>query len=583
MNLITKKILVLSVGFSISFGANDMKSQEQPKLQIKDARHSATKIEIVPSAHDFDSFYENYVIMMSSAYRESALAYFNASIESNDENWNKAAEADKLVNKILSNKSMFEQIKSFKKSVDINDPIKKRQIEVLYNEFAPKQIETNLLNELSEMSSKIEGKYSSFRTEVKGKKLSDNEVEEILKASTDNNELETVWLAQKKIGNLVEKDIIALVKKRNELAKALGYANYHTMSLTFSEQNPEAIEKLFDELDALTGPAFKAEKQKMDAILAKRLGIKENQLMPWDYQNRFFQEAPQIYNVDLDKYFVNKDIVKITADYYKSIGLPIEDMLMNSDLFEKPNKNQHAYCINIDRDSKDIRVLCNVKSNANWMGTMLHEYGHALYEKHYAEDLPWNLKNPAHIFTTEAIAMIFGRMSNNPQWIQDVLKVPEKEVKAIAEEINSTLRLQQLVFSRWSQVMYRFEKSLYANPDQDLNALWWSLVEKYQNIKKPEGRNEPDWATKIHIATSPCYYHNYHLGELFASQLYFTLAKLVGKDGSQSISFNNQEEIGKFLIKNIFSVGAKYRWEEMIKNATGEPLSPKYYALQFVK
>jgi peptidyl-dipeptidase A len=583
MKLLTKRILVLSLGLSISLGANQMRSQEQPKLVVTDARHTATKIEVSASEADFDNFYINYVKMMSKAYRESALAYFNASIASNEDNWNKAADADKEVNKILSDKGMFQQIKAFKASKEIKSLIKKRQIEVLYNEFAPKQIEIKLLNELTEMGTKIENKYSNYRTEVNGKKLSDNEVEEILKNSTNNAELEAVWTSQKKIGDIVAKDIIALVKKRNELARSLGFDNYHTMSLTFSEQDPKEIEKLFDELDDLTASAFNKEKAKMDAFLAKRLNIKENELMPWDYQNRFFQEAPQIYNVDLDKYYANQNLVAITEAYYKGLGLPIDDMVKKSDLFEKPNKNQHAYCINIDRDELDIRVLCNVKPDANWMGTLLHEFGHALYEKHYAKDLPWNLKSPAHIFTTEAIAMLFGRFSNNPQWMQDVLNVPEKEAKAIAEEANNTLRLQQLVFSRWSQVMYRFEKALYADPDQDLNTLWWTLVEKYQNIKKPEGRNQPDWATKIHIATSPCYYHNYHLGELFASQLYYTIAKKIGKDGSQTLSFNNQKEVGKFLIDNVFSVGAKYKWEDMIKKATGEKLTPKYYALQFVK
>ncbi|MCK7529636.1 MAG: hypothetical protein MZV63_00520 [Marinilabiliales bacterium] len=37
-------------------------------------------------------------------------------------------------------------------------------------------------------------------------------------------------------------------------------------------------------------------------------------------------------------------------------------------------------------------------------------------------------------------------------------------------------------------------------------------------LAKPEGRNMPDWATKIHVALYPCYYHNYLLGELLASQ-----------------------------------------------------------------
>lgn len=532
---------------------------------------------------EFDKFYKSYVDFMATATRNSTAAYFDASIQSNEENWKKQADFDKIINEYLSNKDRFDTLMAFKESDEITDPLKKRQIEVLYNDFAGRQTDLKLLNELTDMGSRIEGKYSAFRTDLNGKKLSDNEVEEILKTSTNNEELKNVWMSQKKIGPLVAGDIIALVKKRNEQAKALGYENYHTMSLMLSEEDPKDIEKLFDELDNLTRDAFKREKDKMDEILAKKVGITKEQLMPWNYQNRFFQEAPAIYNVDLDKYFKDKDVVKITKDYYNSIGLPIDDMVAKSDLYEKPNKNQHAYCINIDRDALDIRVLCNVKNNANWMGTMLHEYGHALYEKHYAKDLPWNLKVPAHIFTTEAIAMLFGRMSSNPAFLRDVIKVPEAEITKISESVNNTLTLQQLVFSRWSQVMYRFEKALYANPDQDLNKLWWELVEKYQMIKKPEGRNEPDWATKIHIATSPCYYHNYHLGELLASQLYFKMASIIGADGTQQLSFYGKPEVGKFLIDNVFAVGARYKWQEMIKRATGEELTPKYYAKQFVK
>jgi peptidyl-dipeptidase A len=67
--------------------------------------------------------------------------------------------------------------------------------------------------------------------------------------------------------------------------------------------------------------------------------------------------------------------------------------------------------------------------------------------------------------------------------------------------------------------MTRFERALYVDPEQDLNRLWWDLVERYQRVPRPDGRDEPDWASKIHIVSAPVYYHNYMLGELFASQL----------------------------------------------------------------
>jgi len=533
---------------------------------------------------EYEKLIADYEALMKPAYKDMSLQYFIAATNSTPENWELYAQKEMLFNKILSDKQLFERIKKIKESNLIQDPIKRRRIEVIYLTFLGKQVDTAKLNQITKLQSEIENKYSTFRAEYRGKKLSDNDVEEILKTSTNNKELQEVWEAQKKIGRVVASDIIKLVKMRNEIARELGFKNYHEMSLKLSEQDPAEIEKLFDELDNLTRNAFATEKSKMDEILAKRYNIKKEELMPWHYQNRFFQEAPKIYDVDLDQYYKNKDIVQLAKDYYSSIGLPIDDIVARSDLFERENKNQHAFCINIDRDAKDIRVLCNIKPNARWMETMLHENGHALYEKYLDDKLPWDLKTPAHIFTTEAIAMLFGRFATNPQWMVDMLKISTEEAKKIQEPARNTLRLQQIVFSRWSQVMFRFEKSLYENPDQDLNKLWWDLVEKYQMLKKPAGRNEPDWATKIHIATSPCYYHNYLLGELLASQLqnYIITNIIKGKLG-QDYSFVNNKEVGKYLIDKVFSVGAKYQWNEMIEKATGEKLTPKYYAKQFLQ
>lgn len=527
-------------------------------------------------------FINKYVETVKPLEKALNTAYFDASINSNDENWAKVAQLEKEYNKIYFNKDDFKTLDEIKKSNAIKDPLLKRQLDILYNAYLSKQADTSKINRLTDMVSQIEVKYSNFRAKVGNKTLTDNDVEDILKKSTNSDELKKVWLAHKEIGPLVANDILAVVKLRNEIARELGFKNYHEMSLKLSEQDPEEISRLFDELDNLTRDEYIKLKQEIDTYLANRLKIKPEELMPWHYQNRFFQEAPQIFEVDFDKYYKNQDIVKLTEKYYASIGLPIDDIIARSDLYEKPNKNQHAYCINIDREN-DIRVLCNVRPNARWMETMLHEYGHALYEKHYAKDLPYILRTPAHIFTTEAIAMLFGRKGAEAQWIQDMVGISDDEKSKIFEIANKRLKLQQLVFSRWSQVMYRFEKSMYENPDQDLNKLWWDLVEKYQMIKRPENRNSPDWATKIHIATSPCYYHNYHLGELFASQLYFTIAEKILKDDPfKVLSFTGHPEVGKYLIDNVFSVGAKYKWNDMIEKATGEKLTPKYYAKQFV-
>jgi peptidyl-dipeptidase A len=484
---------------------------------------------------------------------------------------------------IYANKEDFEELKEIKESNAVEDPVLKRELDVLYNSYLGNQIDTALLEKIIKMESEVEKKYSNFRADVNGKKFSDNEVEEILKTSVKTDEVMDIWTAHKKIGPVVAGDVKELVKMRNEAARTIGFKNYHEMRLKLGEQDPEEIAKLFDELDNLTRDAYSKLKGQIDDYLAKKFNIDKSLLMPWHYQNRYFQEAPKIYKVDLDNFYKNKDVVELTSKYYNGIGLPIESILKNSDLYEKQGKNQHAYCTDIDKEG-DVRILCNVKPNYSWMSTMMHEIGHSVYDFYMPDSIPFILKDPAHTFTTEAVAMMFGRMASNPQWLKDVVGISDEEKNKITVDCFNSLRLEQLVFSRWAQVMYNFEKRMYENPDQDLNKLWWDMAEKYQMIKRPAGRNEPDWATKIHIATVPCYYHNYLMGELLASQLNnYLITNIVKSNDNRNQSFTNNKEIGKFLKDKVFAAADLSTWNEMIEKATGEKLTPKYYAKQFVE
>jgi peptidyl-dipeptidase A len=546
--------------------------------------YTSCKVNSKELQSEFDQFVLHYDSVVNPLNKEIALTEWKASISGKDEDFNKLTELQTRFAMYHSNHDAFKKLEEIKSSEAIKDNVKERLLEVLYLTYLSNQADTSLQQEIISMENNIEKKFNNFRAEVNGKQLTDNEVEDKLINSTDNNELQAVWEAHKKIGPVVAADIIALVKKRNQLAEQLGFANFHEMSLRLSDQDPGDIEQLFNELDELTRASFATVKNDVDSFLSHRLGIEKNQMMPWDYQNRYFQEAPKIYAVDLDKYFKDKNLEKITSKYYAGIDLPIEDMLAKSDLYEKPGKNQHAFCIDIDNNG-DVRVLCNIKPTAQWMNTMLHEYGHAVYDKYINRQLPFTLRQPAHIFTTEAIAMLFGRMYSNPQWLLDMQLINKKEAEKISASCFKSLKLEQLVFSRWSQVMYRFEKSMYDNPDQDLNALWWQLVEKYQMIKKPENRNQPDWATKIHIASSPCYYHNYLLGELLASQINYHICTAILNDSTNinTTSYNGKKEIGEYLKTQIFEPGMLNYWNDMIEKATGEKLTAKYYAKQFVE
>jgi peptidyl-dipeptidase A len=530
---------------------------------------------------EFITKFENKIKPLS---KQMAIAYYNASISGNKNDYLKAADAELELKRIFSNKIDFRELSLIKKREDeINDETLKRQLNLIYNTYNEYNINEDDLSRMVEMSNQIEQTFSIFRASFDGNEYTDNEIETILKTSTDEKRLKSAWMSSKEIGGLVHQDIISLVHLRNKIAKDKGFKNYHEMSLILSEQDPENISLIFDHLNSLTKDAYIQLKQEIDAALSEKLGIPEDDLMPWHYQNRFFQEAPKIYDVDLDKYYKEKNLVELTEKYYKSIGLEINDIVKRSDLYEKPGKNQHAYCIDIDNEG-DVRVLCNVKDNYYWMNTLLHEFGHGVYDKYIDKKMPYVLREPAHTFTTEAIAMLFGRLAASSQWIDDVIGIDDKEKEEIAEASHKMLRLEQLVFSRWAQVMYRFEKSMYENPDQDLNKLWWNLVEEYQMIKSPDNPEAHDWASKIHIATSPCYYHNYLLGELLASQIHIYITEnIMNQTNIRNPSYYGNAEVGTFLKEKVFEPGAKMKWDMMIQEAVGEVLSPNAYARQFIE
>ena len=111
--------------------------------------------------------------------------------------------------------------------------------------------------------------------------------------------------------------------------------------------------------------------------------------------------------------------------------------------------------------------------------------------------------------------------------------------------------------------------------------MWWDLVEKYQEIKRPEGRSAPDYAAKIHICSAPAYYHNYMMGEMFAAQVHRAIAKQVlgGADPATAIYAGNPAA-GQFMKDRVFGPGRSLSWDDLTRHATGVPLGPKALAAE---
>ena len=542
---------------------------------------------VVASAETTDrarQFVKDHEARLHKLDTAANLAWWDANTTGKDEDFDRKVKAQNRIDEALSDPKRFAELKDLKEHhKDIDDPITARAIDVLYLLYLEKQVDPDLLRKMVEKSNAVEKAFNVYRAKVDGKEMTDSEVRAVLKNSTDSARRKEVWEASKGVGAAVEADLKELVKLRNQAAKQLGFKNYHALQLYLNEQNGDQLLKLFDELDDLTRAPFAAAKAEIDAKLAANYKIKPDELMPWHYHDPFFQETPAVFAADLDAPYKKIDIVGLMRDFYNGIGLPVDRVIIKSDLYEKKGKSPHAFCTDIDREG-DVRVLGNIKPNDYWASTMLHEFGHSVYSTNnndIPETLPYCLRMESHILTTEGVAMMFERMTKRAAFLQK-MGVEVKDPDAFDATGAKTLKYRLLIFSRWCQVMLRFEKSMYENPDQDLNKLWWDLVEKYQMVKRPPGRSAPDYASKIHIVTAPVYYHNYMMGELFASQLHHALAREVFKGGDPNeVVYAGEKAVGDFMKKKVFEPGRTLSWNELTKFATGEELNAKAFAEDF--
>lgn len=496
---------------------------------------------------------------------EAREARWRAATEAVEENVEAAAEAERRLRTFFSRTEYLEAVEETLERPDVS-PAQRRQLQLLALDLRENQMPAETIRELVRRSSEIEAEFFSFRAQLDGQEVSNNELEEVFRNETDPSRRRAAWEASKQIGERVGDRIRELAARRNDAAREQGYRDYYDMRLQLQELDESRMFTLLAEVAERTERPWVRLKSKLDRRLASRFGVLPEELRPWHYDDPFFQELPGVMSPDLDPVFRDADLVEISRRFFSRLGLPVDEVLERSDLYERKQKDQHAFCTNIDRTG-DVRVLANLRGNERWMATLLHELGHAVYDLYIPSDLPYLLRQPPHTLSTEAIALLFDRLIRSPEWLVGTAGVASDDLPTV-DDWSEVRSLERLIAVRWMLVMVHFERELFADPEsEELPRLWWDLVERYQGVRRPEGRDgRPDWAAKIHFGIAPVYYQNYLLGELLASQLRERLEDVAGEDWHRS------EATGRFLREEYFAPGARYRWDRLVRRTTGQEL-----------
>ncbi|MGA5691407.1 M2 family metallopeptidase [Cytobacillus pseudoceanisediminis] len=433
-------------------------------------------------------------------------------------------------------------------SINTSDYSPNRELNLLINELV--EYKDPVLNEkINTLWNELHFEISSYKTKIEGNNLSDIEFQKKYDLIKDSNDRKNAWIKYMKLGGDIASRLIELVKLRNKVAKHNGYNNYYEMKLNTQEIELSLVKTVIKEIRSQLDPIYKKMKAEIDLDIGNKFRIDKRDIRSWHYEDPFFQS----YSTHkVDNNIDPQIIISFLERWMSERGIELTKIISQSDLVARSNKSPANFCLNIDRRD-DIRISCNYQPNNKGVGVLLHELGHAVYEKEINNELPFLMRQPAHIFLSEGIAILFESLTD--YIIQNLQnKCMNEDPNANSDEYKKAL----ITKLYWIITLVEFEQELYKNPEQNLNELWWNIVEDVQGIQRPAEWDFPYWARKAHITTLPVYYQNYLLGEVIASQLEYILNKKFNR-------WYTQESI-QYLSQNLFRLGLSQNWESILRN-----------------
>jgi peptidyl-dipeptidase A len=221
----------------------------------------------------------------------------------------------------------------------------------------------------------------------------------------------------------------------------------------------------------------------------------------------------------------------------------------------------------------------SVQANEQWFGTAHHELGHIYYFLAYSRpEVPYLLREGANRAFHEGMGELAKLASQQTPYLTKIGVIPEGKAPDPGGWLLQSA-LDSIVFLPWSAgTMSHFERDLYETelPPEDWQAKWWDYVANFQGVTPPGGRDRElcDACTKTHINDDPAEYYDYALATLIKFQLHDHICSKILKQDVRACDYSGNKDVGAFL-NGILSLGATRDWRKVIKDATGEPISPR--------
>ena len=403
-----------------------------------------------------------------------------------------------------------------------------------------------------------------------------------------------------------------MVKKRDELAKLMGYPTYAAYALVPKmASNPKTVWNFLNDLVSRSKEKAKNDVGLLEIEKKVELAKEDAKLQPWDigfYKNQIIKKQYQINNEELRDYFPMQQCLKGMMDIYqKLLGFEFRKVQHPSvwheevemyevyetgklkgrfylDLFPRPNKETWFYGVNIvsgkgkeipvamllgnfTRPSKTQPSLLSQKE----LKTLFHEFGHIMNMMSYHGEFSSQADSKADF--TEAMSQIFEN------WVldYDILSMFAKNYKTgevlpkatfdnmiKSRKVGSGLSsMQMLVRCLYDMNLYDKYNAAAPVPTDDI----WKAIDTQLGVMDfyPQGTHyQANW---IHVNTHPVYMYGYLWSEVYALDMFTEFEKNGLRDAKTGVRYR----------KLILSNGTQGDIVKAVEQFLGRPSNNKAY------
>ena len=449
--------------------------------------------------------------------------------------------------------------------------------------------------ELADIAARLGTDYSTAKFNYQGQMLTLDDLESLLRASRDPQEMQTLWEGWRAVSSpQMKDDYRRLVELANEGARELGYPDTGALWRSWYDMPPQDFARKVDALWHQVQPLYGKLKCYVRAQLRQKYGetvqpaigpIRADLL-----GNMWAQQWGNIYDIvapknlslgyDLTGALVSHGydptrIVRTADQWYTSIGFaPEPASFWERSMLTRPRDREvicHASAWDID-SKDDLRVKACITVTADDFYTVHHELGHNMYQRAY-KNQPFLFRSGANDGFHEAIGDFAGLNALTPEYLKQLGLIDK--VPGPAADIPYLLRvaLDKLPLLAFAIVVDKWRWGVFAGQitPEHYNDAWWDLVGQYQDLMPPRPRpvGAFDPGSKFHVADNTPY-ARYFLADIYQFQLYRAACRLAGWEGPLNrCSVYRNKEVGSRL-NAMLQLGQSRPWPEALAVFTGE-------------